>query len=105
MMNYQDVLDVLSRTESANALTQQGIEHLDEGNLEDALSAFQASFEENPKSLPNLLYYSLCCHSLIRSKVSPNIEFINLLEVQEHIRGMIAKLEFATNLLKTNLRR
>lgn len=52
MMNYQDVLDVLSRTKSANVLTQQGIERLDESNLEDALSAFQASFEENPKSLP-----------------------------------------------------
>lgn len=102
-MNDQDILDLLLRTQSASALTQQGIEHLNKGNLQEALSAFQESLEDNPKSLPNLLYYSLCCHALIRSKSNQGIEFIYLPEVQGYVSDMIAKLEYATNLLRATL--
>ena len=99
-MNLQEILSILDNSDRADILTLQGIEQFNNGNLEEALLAFEESSEINPKSIPNLLYHSLCCFSLIRSRTMSNLEGIVHPESQRHIQNMISNLETATDLMK-----
>ena len=94
-MNDQQLIEFLLRGEETRTLIQREIEQFNNGNLENALSVFEEAFEVNPKSIPNLLYYSLCCFSLIQKEDFSNLEKIAHPEVQKHIRDIISKLEIA----------
>ena len=98
-MNNQELLNPPIREKKTSTLTQRGIEQFNNGNLEEALLAFEEAFETNPKSIPNLLYHSLCCFSLLRNSNLSNPVNIALPENQKHIRDIISKLEIAINQL------
>ena len=99
-MNNRELLDYLDKHQEAKELTLRGIDQFNKGNLEAALSAFEESSEINPQSIPNLLYHSLCCFSLIQRKSESSLEGITHPESHRNIQKMISNLESATNLMR-----
>ena len=98
-MNNQELLDYLDKHQEAKELTLRGIDQFNNGNLEAALSAFEESLEINSYAIPNLLYHSLCCFSLIRSRTESNPGEPADPETQKHIQDMISSLETVINLM------
>lgn len=100
-MTIQELLNLIDNRNKADVLTLQGIEHFNDGNLEEALLALEESSSINPKSIPNLLYHALCCFSQIQSKTEGNPEnFLNH-ENEQHIQDMISNLETVIRLMKS----
>ena len=100
-MTDQELLDYLDKHQEAKELMLQGIDDFNNGNLEAALSAFEESSKINPTAIPNLLYHSLCCFSLIQSRAESSSEGIAHPESRRHIHKMISNLESAINLIRT----
>ena len=102
-MSEQEILDLLLKVERASELTQHGIEQFNKGDFENALASFENAFEANPKSVPNLLYYSLCCWSLIRNlDVADRIDSTNP-ELRKYLEDVKSKLKIAIDYIETVL--
>ena len=99
-MTDKELLEFLSKHQEAEELTLRGIDQLNKGNLEEALLAFEESLEINPKSIPALLYHSLCCFSLIQNRARSNLEGVAHPESRKHIQDMISSLDSASDLMK-----
>ena len=102
-MNNQEILDLLLKVERATGLTELGVKQFNEGDFENALSAFESAFQANPKAVPNLLYYSLCCWSLIRNlDLSDRVDVTNP-ELRKYLQDVKSKLEIAISYIDTIL--
>ena len=99
-MTDRELLEFLSKHQEAEELTLRGINQFNEGNLAEALSAFEESLEINPKSIPALLYHSLCCFSLIQNRSRSDLEGVVHPESRKHIQDMISSLDNASDLMK-----
>lgn len=99
-MTDQELLEFFSKHQDAELLRLQGIDQFNNGNLKEALSSFEKSLELNPKSIPTLLYHSICCFSLIQSRTYSNIEGITHPESRKHIQDLISNLDIASDLMK-----
>lgn len=98
-MTDQELSEFLAKHKEAEELTLQGIDQLNKGHFKEALPMFEKSLEINPKSIPALLYHSLCCFSLIQDKAESNLEGITHPEIQQYIQDMISSLNCAADFM------
>ena len=97
-MTDRELLEFFSKHQKAELLLLQGITQFNEGNLAEALSAFEESLEINPKSISALLYHSLCCFSLIQKRShSDGLEGVMHPETRKHTQDLISSLTMRPN--------
>lgn len=104
-MNDQDLQNHLFRMGEALELTLHGTKEFQNGNLEEALSAFESSFEINPQSIPNSLYCLLCRWSMIYTLDISEKANMNNPTVQAHLQDMLGKLEILKSTIELTLSR
>ena len=95
-MTDQQFSEYFSKHEEAEEQMLKGIDKFNNGNLEEALLAFEESLGIYANSIPTLLYHSLCCFLLIQS----NLEDIRHPKSREHIQDMISSLNTASDLME-----
>lgn len=100
MMTDQQFSEHFSKHEEAEKQMLQGIDKFNNGNLEEALLAFEESSEKNPQSIPTLLYHSLCCFSLLESSARSNLEGIVQPESRKYVQDILSSLGNASNLIR-----
>ena len=99
-MNEQELLEFLTKHQEAEELMRRGVDHFNKGNLEEVLLMFEESFEINPKSIPNLLYHSLCRFSLLQHENISDPVLIAHPKMQTHVQDIISKLETALHFMR-----
>ena len=91
-MISQEIVEKMLAVEKASTLTSIGIEQFNKSEFDNALELFNRAFELNPKSVPNLLYRSLCRWELLRAEDLLTRTFLNSPKIQEQVKGIESDL-------------